>query len=86
MADGPAGLRLTSEFGVDEDGNKIETGPAMPFFKEIFGDPGLNGKKAVAHYYQYCTAIPIATMLAQSWNMDMLHEIGDMIGEEMEGF
>ena len=37
-------------------------------------------------YYQYCTAIPVGTLLAQTWNQDLLHEIGEMIGREMELF
>lgn len=37
-------------------------------------------------YYQYCTAIPIATALAQSWNMDLIQAIGSVVGAEMEEF
>ena len=37
-------------------------------------------------YYQYCTAIPIATALAQTWNMDIIERLGKMIGGEMETF
>lgn len=37
-------------------------------------------------YYQYCTAIPVGTLLAQTWNMELLEEIGEMIGGEMEEF
>ena len=37
-------------------------------------------------YYQYCTAIPIATLLAQTWDMGLIEEAGDIVGEEMEEF
>ena len=37
-------------------------------------------------YYQYCTAIPVGTLLAQSWNVDLLEEVGEMVGGEMEEF
>lgn len=37
-------------------------------------------------YYQYCTAIPIATALAQSWNMNLIEMLGDLVGTEMEEF
>src|SRR5699024_5711896 len=37
-------------------------------------------------YYQYCTAIPVGTLLAQSWNEDLLEEVGEMVGGEMEEF
>ncbi|MBO4408476.1 MAG: beta-glucosidase, partial [Clostridiales bacterium] len=40
---------------------------------------------AVDHY-QYCTAIPIATALAQSFNMDLVREMGEIVGEEMQFF
>lgn len=37
-------------------------------------------------YYQYCTAIPVGTMLAQTWNRDLVQKVGTMIGKEMEQF
>ena len=37
-------------------------------------------------YYQYCTAIPIATTLAQSWDVDLIKRMGEIVGEEMEQF
>ena len=86
LSDGPAGLRLSKSFVTDAEGNVI---PGL-------GESSLGGMEfllgmqvperpadAVDHY-QYCTAIPIATMLAQSWDMDMIEEMGDIIGEEME--
>lgn len=35
---------------------------------------------------QYCTAIPIGTALAQSWNPDLCEICGDIAAEEMERF
>lgn len=40
---------------------------------------------AVTHY-QYCTAIPIATLLAQTWDLDAVRMAGDIVGSEMEEF
>ena len=34
-------------------------------------------------YYQYCTAFPIGTLIAQSWDKDVAKQFGDAIGEEM---
>lgn len=31
-----------------------------------------------------CTAIPIATTLAQSWDMDLIRRMGEIVGEEMK--
>jgi beta-glucosidase len=37
-------------------------------------------------YYQYATAWPIGTMLAQTWNADLLQRVGEAIGTEMAEF
>ena len=34
-------------------------------------------------YYQYCTAFPIGTLIAQSWDKDVAKTFGEAIGEEM---
>lgn len=36
--------------------------------------------------YQYCTAMPIGTLLAQTWNENILQEVGFCIGGEMDEF
>lgn len=83
LADGPAGLRLMQYYHVHE--GKIVT---MPFQFSLEGgifcpDTGdLPGER----YYQYCTALPVGTLLAQSWNKNLLRETGRMIGTEMEEF
>ncbi len=37
-------------------------------------------------YYQYATAFPIATVLAQTWNTDLIEQMGMAVGEEMNEF
>ncbi len=83
LADGPAGLRLTPHFKATKDekvlpGGEIFGVDVTPFPKDTPID-------AVDHY-QYCTAIPIATTLASSWNMHLIEEMGDMVGAEMEKY
>lgn len=34
-------------------------------------------------YYQYCTAWPVGTLLAQTWNPEVVKAVGTAIGEEM---
>ena len=34
-------------------------------------------------YYQFCTAFPIGTLLAQTWDMDVIEAVGRAVGVEM---
>ncbi len=83
LADGPAGLRLMKYYHVHE--GKIVS---MPFQFSLEGGifcpdtEELPGER----YYQYCTAIPVGTLLAQTWDRKILEETGRMIGGEMEEF
>ena len=87
LADGPAGLRLAKHFVADADNHVI---PGLG--EDGFGGlAGLMGEKPVRpddaiDYYQFCTAIPIATALAQTWDMAAVEEAGDIVGEEMVEF
>ena len=38
------------------------------------------------YYYQYCTAFPIGTLLAQTWDKEVMHEVGKAVAEEMNEF
>lgn len=48
-------------------------------------EPGVHHENADT-YYQYCTAFPVGTALAQTWNADLMTEFGKAIAEEMEEF
>lgn len=85
MADGPAGLRLTP----------IYTETAAGQLQAVAGGsltvPGTTTDTPVAPvttplYYQYCTAIPIGTAIAQTWNTALAEDYGDLVGEEMAQF
>ena len=81
LADGPAGLRLLREYKADENGlmgnvsfdMAVENGYLS---RKIWPEGGKT-------YYQYCTAIPVGTSLAQTWDMDVLEECGKLVAEEM---
>ena len=82
LADGPAGLRLKKEY-------QVENGRIVPtdFLSALEGGFFATSKeKRGTSYYQYCTAIPVGTLLAQTWNLDLVRELGEMIGNEMELF
>ncbi len=84
MADGPAGIRVNPKVYERRDGyiNNVEEDPILgkvlpPELRKV----DLSGTQIK---YQYCTALPIATQLAQTWNHDLLLKAGDLIGAEME--
>ena len=96
MADGPAGVRITPEFyrdekgahGVGSSGMPESMLELMPGFLQWIMKLSSNKKlpKGAVVQQQYCTAIPIGTALAQSWNLDFAKTCGDIVGAEMERF
>ena len=96
MADGPAGVRITPEFYRDEKGAHGVGSTGMPesmlelmpgFVRWIMSlSSGKKLPKEAVVQQQYCTAIPIGTALAQSWNVDFAKTCGDIVGDEMERF
>lgn len=86
LADGPAGLRLSKRFMADKDGNVLPgimdtPMPGLELLMEKMPKPEIPAD--AIGYYQYCTAIPIATLLAQTWDVAAISEAGDIVGDEM---
>ena len=96
MADGPAGLRLAKEYFVDEKGVHGLGGGLPDSMKELMGGFKLfimnlltktpKPKSPADIKYQYATAIPIGTAIAQSFDYDLAKSYGDIVGDEMERF
>ncbi len=84
MADGPAGIRVNPKYY--QRGDMLFKNPAEdPIFKKILPKEALKADLDDCMVgYQYCTALPIATMLAQSFNTKLLYKAGQLIAEEME--
>lgn len=84
LADGPAGLRLNRRYQIDEQGRVV----AEHFMAAV--EHGLFQKSSFQKdrrdYYQMCTAFPVGTMVAQSWNLELTEQMGKAIGEEMEEY
>ena len=92
MADGPAGIRVSQEYRLEGE-NAIALTSNLDFSLMEESGEKPEGKDAAKDlpegsevFYQYCTAIPIGTALAQSWNDDLCRKCGDIVGEEMELF
>lgn len=90
VADGPSGLNLRSEFSVDENGNcaALTIPPAYDFGmfaemmrKQMSAQPR-NGKI----YHIYATAMPTPSVVAQTFNVDLMEELGRAIGSEMKEY
>lgn len=82
LADGPAGLRLSQNYSVSD--GKVQMLPFEAAIERgfLYDGPELEGDI----YYQYCTAFPVGTLLAQTWNEELIQEVGNAVGEEMERF
>ncbi len=86
LADGPAGLRLQDQFDVDPETGEIYQ--ARDFFESL--ETRFAGKK-ITHpggrtHYQYAVAIPIGTLIAQSFDTALARELGELIAREMLAF
>ena len=85
MADGPAGLRLRQSYQVDPaDGSVIPTGVLGSLENGFLDEP--RHLDTADTYYQFCTAFPVGTALAQSWDSDLMEEFGRAIAAEMAEF
>ena len=84
LADGPAGLRLAQHYDVTAEGRIIKPGFVDSIEHGFFAEPrNIPGTK---RRYQFATAFPVGTMLAQSWDIDLMKEIGRGVAEEMEEY
>lgn len=90
LADGPAGLRISPRYINTENGPRIvydHFEGIMEFLPEsmrqgIYTLESIEDKSKLI--YQYTTAIPIGTAIAQSWDSEFAELCGDIVGEECE--
>ncbi len=87
FSDGPAGLNVIPELVITRSGsmrylNGLPEDWNWGFLKLLA--PFLKGKPQQGRaVYQYMTAWPAVTLQAQTWDVELLEEIGQAIGKEM---
>ncbi len=90
MVDGPAGLNVLQKVAftkhggvryIDELPEQWQWGWLRKFVPKL---KFLFAKEKHTPVYQYATAWPIATVLAQTWNTKLLKQVGHGIGQEMQ--
>ena len=85
MADGPAGIRLRQWYQVNKETDSIYEMGVLGSLENGILEPGVYHENADT-YYQYCTAFPVGTALAQTWDTELMTKFGKAIAEEMEEF
>ncbi len=89
FCDGPAGLRLQRRSAIDKKGKikaidaSISLYEFLPKFITRFLLAGPNSKDIL---YQFVTGFPVAAMVAQTWNKELVYMMGDAVGKEMEEY
>ena len=85
MADGPAGLRLRQSYQVDRaDGSVYGAGVLSSLENGFLETPPYH--EDADTYYQFCTAFPVGTALAQTWDLELMRAFGQAVAAEMEEF
>lgn len=90
MCDGPAGIRLQRRSGITAEGKIKPIDSALGLVSVVL--PEFIKKKMNADpekdtvIYQYTTAFPVSTAVAQTWNVELANEIGHAVYEEMKEY
>ena len=87
MSDGGSGLRVLPQFEVDKEGSLLTEGViSVRNVDRIIGEDYIKDRVNHNVYEQYTTGLPIATMLAQTWDRDCWRKCGEIEGQEMQRF
>ncbi len=85
MADGPAGLRLRQNYEVDCETDEVYGSGILSSLENGYLEEAGHHEN-VDIYYQFCTAFPVGTALAQSWDRELMRQFGEKVAVEMEEF
>ena len=89
LCDGPAGLRVSRRAAVDASGSVKPLEMVISFYEKL---PEFVKKKMLGDetrdtvIYQFATAFPVESALAQSWDDELMYEIGRAIHDEMREY
>lgn len=85
MADGPAGIRLQQHYEVDRKTDTVYGIGVLGALENGFL-VDREEHEGADQYYQYCTAFPVGTVMAQTWNQELMQRFGEAVALEMEAF
>ena len=86
LADGPAGVRINAEYEIDRStGDIIQPRDWFEMLEIRFFGKKIRHENADVRY-QITTAIPIGTLLAQSFDIPLLEEVGKAVAADLRAF
>ena len=86
LADGPAGVRINAEYEIDlKTGEIIQPRDWFEMLEVRFFGKKIRHENAEIRY-QITTAIPIGTLLAQSFDTALLEEVGRAVATDLRAF
>jgi beta-glucosidase len=89
LSDGPAGVNVINKVVLTRKGTvkAVEIPPSFDFgFFRFLMKSMLGSEKDGTLHYLFATAWPVGTLLAQTWDTDLVTEVGQAIGREMQEF
>ena len=90
LCDGPAGIRIQKRSAVAKSGKVKAVDSSLGTFDLLMPEAIQKVMKGNPEndtmIYQYTTAFPVSAALAQTWNTDLLYEIGRAVYSEMKEY
>lgn len=86
LCDGPAGLRILRRAARNKKGEIKPLEMVFSYFEmlpDFVKKTMLGDEKKDQVLYQYATAFPVESALAQSWDTELLCELGEAVADEM---